>query len=168
MVCVNPSLKRQGNGMGTAWEQHGMCESVFKTAGEQQGNGMGTAWERHVCVNRPLIARPPASSVTVASAYGRTNKQADSLWQCADNLGIGYSVMTLLFPQYWKQIQPQQSFVEKYVTTSNKFKQLAKHFVASDIYGFANGDFEVYCLLGCDTPLLYWSFHDNGSCRLLL
>jgi hypothetical protein len=24
-----------------------MCESVFKTAGEQQGNGMGTAWERH-------------------------------------------------------------------------------------------------------------------------
>jgi hypothetical protein len=33
--------------MGTAWERHGMCESVFKTAGEQQGNGMGTAWERH-------------------------------------------------------------------------------------------------------------------------
>jgi hypothetical protein len=24
-----------------------MCESVFKTAGEQQGNGMGTAWELH-------------------------------------------------------------------------------------------------------------------------
>jgi hypothetical protein len=24
-----------------------MCGSVFKTAGEQQGNGMGTAWERH-------------------------------------------------------------------------------------------------------------------------
>jgi hypothetical protein len=24
-----------------------MCESVFKTAGEQQGNGMETAWERH-------------------------------------------------------------------------------------------------------------------------
>jgi hypothetical protein len=35
------------NGSGTAWERHGMCESVFKTAGEQQGNGMGTAWERH-------------------------------------------------------------------------------------------------------------------------
>jgi hypothetical protein len=44
----------QGNGMGrhgmcesvfkTAGERHGMCESVFKTAGEQQGNGMGTAW----------------------------------------------------------------------------------------------------------------------------
>jgi hypothetical protein len=33
MVCVNPSLKRQGNSRGTAWEQ--------------QGNGMGTAWERH-------------------------------------------------------------------------------------------------------------------------
>jgi hypothetical protein len=30
-----------------AGERHGMCESVFKTAGEQQGNGMGTAWERH-------------------------------------------------------------------------------------------------------------------------
>jgi hypothetical protein len=37
------------------------------------------------------------------------------------------------------------------VTTSNKFKQLAKHGVVSDIYGFADGDFEVYCLLGCDT-----------------
>jgi hypothetical protein len=24
-----------------------MCESVFEMAGEQQGNGMGTAWERH-------------------------------------------------------------------------------------------------------------------------
>jgi hypothetical protein len=23
MVCVNPSLKRQGNSRGTAWEQHG-------------------------------------------------------------------------------------------------------------------------------------------------
>jgi hypothetical protein len=33
--------------MGTAWERHGMCESVFKTAWERQGNGMGTAWERH-------------------------------------------------------------------------------------------------------------------------
>jgi hypothetical protein len=32
------------NGRGTAWKRHGMCESVFKTAGEQQGNGMGTAW----------------------------------------------------------------------------------------------------------------------------
>jgi hypothetical protein len=29
MVCVNWSLKRQGNGMGTAWERHGMCESAF-------------------------------------------------------------------------------------------------------------------------------------------
>jgi hypothetical protein len=37
MVCVNRSLKRQGNGMGTAWERHGMCESVFKTAGERHG-----------------------------------------------------------------------------------------------------------------------------------
>jgi hypothetical protein len=35
------------NGRGTAWDRHGMCESVFKTAGKQQGNGMGTAWERH-------------------------------------------------------------------------------------------------------------------------
>jgi hypothetical protein len=35
------------NGRGTAWERRGMCESVFKTAGEQQGNGMGTTWERH-------------------------------------------------------------------------------------------------------------------------
>jgi hypothetical protein len=30
MVCVNPSLKRQGNGMGTEWERHGMCESALK------------------------------------------------------------------------------------------------------------------------------------------
>jgi hypothetical protein len=37
----------QGRGRRTAGERHGMCESVFKTAGEQQGNGMGTAWERH-------------------------------------------------------------------------------------------------------------------------
>jgi hypothetical protein len=37
----------QGSGRGTAWEQHGMCESVFKTAGEQHGNGMGTAWKQH-------------------------------------------------------------------------------------------------------------------------
>jgi hypothetical protein len=29
MVCVNPSLKRQGNSRGTAWEQHGMCESAL-------------------------------------------------------------------------------------------------------------------------------------------
>jgi hypothetical protein len=29
-------------------ERHGMCESVFKKAGEQNGNGM-------VCVNRPLL-----------------------------------------------------------------------------------------------------------------
>jgi hypothetical protein len=29
MVFVNRPLKRQGNGMGTAWEQHGMCESAF-------------------------------------------------------------------------------------------------------------------------------------------
>jgi hypothetical protein len=29
MVCVNPSLKRRGNGMGTAWERHGMCESAL-------------------------------------------------------------------------------------------------------------------------------------------
>jgi hypothetical protein len=42
----------QGNGRViaglTAWERHGMCESVFKTAGERQGdgrvNGLGTAW----------------------------------------------------------------------------------------------------------------------------
>jgi hypothetical protein len=33
MVCVNPSLRRQGKSRETAWEQH--------------GNGM-------VCVNRPL------------------------------------------------------------------------------------------------------------------
>jgi hypothetical protein len=60
--------ERQGNGMGTAWERHGMCESNTAalvnqmgktqsndlaerhgrgTAGEQQGNGMGTAWELH-------------------------------------------------------------------------------------------------------------------------
>jgi hypothetical protein len=30
MVCVNRPLKRQGNGMGTAWERH--------------GNSMETAW----------------------------------------------------------------------------------------------------------------------------
>jgi hypothetical protein len=36
-----------GSGRVMAGERHGMCESVFKTAGEQQGNGMGTAWERH-------------------------------------------------------------------------------------------------------------------------
>jgi hypothetical protein len=41
--------------MGTAWERHGMCESVFKTAGEQQGNGMGTAWERHGMCESALI-----------------------------------------------------------------------------------------------------------------
>jgi hypothetical protein len=34
-------------GRRMAWERHGMCESVFKTAGEQQGNGMETAWKRH-------------------------------------------------------------------------------------------------------------------------
>jgi hypothetical protein len=28
----------------TAGERHGMCESVFQTAGERQGNGRGTAW----------------------------------------------------------------------------------------------------------------------------
>jgi hypothetical protein len=27
----------QGSGRGTAWEQHGMCESAFNTAGEQHG-----------------------------------------------------------------------------------------------------------------------------------
>jgi hypothetical protein len=27
-----------------AGERHGMCESVFKTAGERHGNIMGTAW----------------------------------------------------------------------------------------------------------------------------
>jgi hypothetical protein len=25
-------------------EQHDMCESAFKTAGERRGNSMGTAW----------------------------------------------------------------------------------------------------------------------------
>jgi hypothetical protein len=34
-----------------------MCESVFKTAGEQQGNGMGTAWERH-CMCESALKRP--------------------------------------------------------------------------------------------------------------
>jgi hypothetical protein len=34
----------QGNGIGTAWERHGMCESDFKTAGELHGNCMGTEW----------------------------------------------------------------------------------------------------------------------------
>jgi hypothetical protein len=29
--------EQQGNGMGTAWVRHGMCESVFKTAGDQHG-----------------------------------------------------------------------------------------------------------------------------------
>jgi hypothetical protein len=28
-VCVNRSLKRQGNSGGTAWERHGMCESAL-------------------------------------------------------------------------------------------------------------------------------------------
>jgi hypothetical protein len=36
------------NGRVVAWERHGMCESVFKTAGEQHGNGM-------LCVNPPLF-----------------------------------------------------------------------------------------------------------------
>jgi hypothetical protein len=30
MVFVNPSLKRQGNSRGTAWERHGMCESALR------------------------------------------------------------------------------------------------------------------------------------------
>jgi hypothetical protein len=30
MVCVNPSLKRQGNSRGTAWKRHGMCESALR------------------------------------------------------------------------------------------------------------------------------------------
>jgi hypothetical protein len=29
MVGVNPSLKRQGNSRGTAWERHSMCESAL-------------------------------------------------------------------------------------------------------------------------------------------
>jgi hypothetical protein len=33
-----------GSGRVVAGERHGMCESVFKAAGEEQGNGMGTAW----------------------------------------------------------------------------------------------------------------------------
>jgi hypothetical protein len=36
----------QGRGRVAVGERHGMCESVFKTAGEQQGNGMETEWER--------------------------------------------------------------------------------------------------------------------------
>jgi hypothetical protein len=62
MVCVNLFLKRQGNSRGTAGERHGICESVFKTAGKLQGNSRGTAWEQHgnglwngmVCVNSPF------------------------------------------------------------------------------------------------------------------
>jgi hypothetical protein len=34
------------NGRVVEGERHGMCESVFKTAGEQHGNGM-------ICVNPP-------------------------------------------------------------------------------------------------------------------
>jgi hypothetical protein len=34
-----------------------MCESVFKTAGEQQGNCMGTAWERHGMCESALSVR---------------------------------------------------------------------------------------------------------------
>jgi hypothetical protein len=30
MVCVNRPLTRQGNGRGTSWERHGMCESALK------------------------------------------------------------------------------------------------------------------------------------------
>jgi hypothetical protein len=37
----------QGSGRVVAGERHGMCESVFKTAGERHGTGM-------VCVNPPL------------------------------------------------------------------------------------------------------------------
>jgi hypothetical protein len=33
IVCVNRSLKRQGKNRGTAWQRHGMCESVIKDAG---------------------------------------------------------------------------------------------------------------------------------------
>jgi hypothetical protein len=29
MICVNRSLKRQGNSRGTAWERNGICESAF-------------------------------------------------------------------------------------------------------------------------------------------
>jgi hypothetical protein len=49
LVCVNPSLKRQGNSRGTAWEQH--------------GNGMGTAWERHgMCESALSSPSYPASN----------------------------------------------------------------------------------------------------------
>jgi hypothetical protein len=60
MVCVIWSLK----GMGTAWERHGICDSVFKRHGNgmvcviRSLKGMGTAWEQHgngmVCVIRFL------------------------------------------------------------------------------------------------------------------
>jgi hypothetical protein len=29
--------ERHGSGRVMAWEQHGMCESIFKTAGERHG-----------------------------------------------------------------------------------------------------------------------------------
>jgi hypothetical protein len=40
----NGRIEWNSNGMVMEGERHGMCESVFKTAGEEQGNGMGTAW----------------------------------------------------------------------------------------------------------------------------
>jgi hypothetical protein len=31
--------ERQGNGMGTAWERHGMCESAFRGTRNKLNNG---------------------------------------------------------------------------------------------------------------------------------
>jgi hypothetical protein len=43
--------ERQGNGMGTAWERHGMCESAFTVLWEGQTLGVGASsgTERGIC-----------------------------------------------------------------------------------------------------------------------
>jgi hypothetical protein len=59
MVCVNPSLKRQGNSTGTAWEQH--------------ENGM-------VCVNRPLTlltTNSHFSNVIKFNCHGKNSIQQE-------------------------------------------------------------------------------------------
>jgi hypothetical protein len=40
----NGQIEWHSNGMVMEGERHGLCESVFKTAGDRHGNSMGTAW----------------------------------------------------------------------------------------------------------------------------
>jgi hypothetical protein len=62
----------QVSGRVAAGERHGVCESVFKTAGEQHGNGM-------VCVNPPqhsrsLFGDPMQQAVTLQQEQQREEK----------------------------------------------------------------------------------------------